>query len=71
MVYSFLTKVNREESRDHFHLATSNRTWGNCIKLCQGEFRLDIRRKLFTERVLALLGVDVSWQLSPGFSFCR
>jgi len=65
VAYSFLTVGNREKSRDHFHLVTSSRTWGNCMKLRQGDFRLDTGKRFFTERVVTLLGVDMIWQLSP------
>lgn len=36
----------------HFYQATSDKMHANDLKLCQGRIRLDIRKNIFTERVI-------------------
>ena len=48
-LYSFLRRGSRKGRADLFSLESSDRMHGNGSKLCQGRFRLDIRKHFFTE----------------------
>jgi len=51
-VYTFLTVGSGEQGADRLSPVTSNRMQGNIMKLCEGKFRLGIRKRFFTERVV-------------------
>ncbi|GAB0204784.1 hypothetical protein GRJ2_002944000 [Grus japonensis] len=50
--YSFLTRGSEGAGTDLLPLVTSDRTQGNGMKLQQGRFRLAIRKRFFTEKVV-------------------
>ena len=49
---SVLRRGHGEGGADLFHSVSRDRTCGNGSKLCQGRFRLDMRKHFFTERVV-------------------
>ncbi|KAK4828798.1 hypothetical protein QYF61_000855 [Mycteria americana] len=51
-VYNFLKGGSGRGGADLFFLVTSNRTRGNGMKLCEEKFRLDIRKRFFTDGVV-------------------
>ena len=52
VAFQYLKEAYKQEGEQLFMRVDSDRTRGNGLKLRQGGFRLDIRGKFFTQRVV-------------------
>ena len=50
--FQYLKGAHRKDGEGLFTRACSDRTRGKCFKLKEGRFRLDVRKKFFTVRVV-------------------
>ena len=52
MDFQYIKCVSEQDGDQHFTWSDNSRTRGNGFKLKEGRFRLDVRGKFFTKRVV-------------------